>query len=551
MIRCNRSMNNVFTVSVIGLLCLATAISAETADENLPHLRKQGSATQLIVDGKPFMMIAGELGNSSSDKAYMKRIWPRLREMNLNTVLAPVYWDVIEPNEGEFDFTMMDDLIKGARKHDMRLVLLWFGSWKNSMSCYVPAWIKTDDRRFPRARLKSGQAMEIISPFSSNNLNADINAFTALMKHIRKMDEKKHTVIMIQVENEVGMLTDARDYSEAANTAFDQNIPAELAEYLRHNKDTLIPELQEVWLSAGNKTSGCWQEVFGKSLEADEIFMAWHFAAYINQIARAGKEIYPLPMYVNAALPRPQARPGEYPSAGPLPHLLDIWRAGGPSLDFISPDIYAPEFIAWCQKYHQSGNPLFIPEARLNASCSAKALYSVAEHNAMGFSPFSIESAEGDALAIISQSYDLLRQMSGVILKHQGRETMAGVLLDKENQVREIELGNYLLKVSHDFTWSWSSGSADDPTWPQAGGIIISVGPDEYIIAGSGIIVTFKPSTTNKGHAGIVSIQEGKYIKGKWVPGRWLNGDQSHQGRHLRLTPGSFGIQHIKLYTYN
>lgn len=517
--------------------------------DEIPCLRSQGTATQLIVDGKPFLVLAGELHNSSTSNIdYLKPIWPELVKMNLNTVLAPVYWELIEPEEGRFDFTLVDGLIKDARRYNLRLILLWFASWKNSMSCYAPGWVKTNLQRFPRANDKQGRGMEILTPLSIANCDADARAFAALMRHIRKVDGQAHTVIMVQVENEVGMIPEARDYSAAANDLFNKPVPKELMDYLQKHKDTLIPEFRQVWEAAGFKTSGTWEEVFGRGLGTDEIFMAWHYARYINSVIEAGKAEYVLPMFVNAALIRPNYTPGQYPSAGPLPHLLDVWRAGGPQIDFLSPDIYFSNFAEWCQKYHRSGNPLFIPEAKKDTQSAANAFYAIGQHDAIGFSPFGIDDTGDEQLA---RSYEVLSQLAPLILEKQGKAMTAGVLLDEDNQKQDVNLGNYTLNVSHDYTWKWASKPSTPEPWPSVGGIIISVGPDEYIIAGSGIIVTFTSNSPAEPIVGIASIDEGKYVNGRWVASRRLNGDESHQGRHLRLPNGHFGIQRVKLYRYH
>jgi beta-galactosidase GanA len=534
---------------IVWILTTLYAIPSEGSE--IPQLRKQGDATQLIVDDRPFLILGGELGNSSASSLdYMKPFWSKLVKLNLNTVLAPVYWDLIEPEEGKFDFTLVDGLIQDARGYNLRLVLLWFASWKNSMLCYAPIWVKTNQQRFPRAQDKDGKGMEILSVFSSENRDADACAFAALMHHIREVDKKRHTVIMVQVENEVGMIPDARDRSTIANELFNKPVPKELMDYLLKHKDTLIPEFRVVWEAAGFKTSGTWEEVFGKGLGTDEIFMAWYYARYINHVVEAGKAEYSLPMFVNAALIRPNYKPGQYPSGGPLPHLMDIWRAGGPLIDFISPDIYFPNFAEWCQKYHRCGNPLFIPEAIRSSESAANVFYAVGQHDAIGFCPFSIESIENGENSPLAKSYDVLSQLAPLILENQGKGTIAGVLLDKDNQTQQIQLGNYTLEVCHDYTWAWSSGAKESKQWPRVGGLIISMGPDEYVIAGTGIIVTFAPNSPGDLIAGIASIQEGKYENGRWVGGRWMNGDQSHQGRHLRLPPDSFGIQRVKLYRY-
>lgn len=533
------------------LFSLAAMVPADELS-SIPHLEKQGAATQLVVDGRPLLMLGGELHNSSSSsRDYMKPIWPELAGMHLNTVLTPVSWELIEPQEGRFDFTLVDGLIHDARQSHLHLVILWFGSWKNSMSCYAPAWVKTNLERFPRAADKDGKGLEILSPFSAANLAADERAFAALMRHIRKMDGDKHTVIMVQVENEIGMIPDARDHSAVANEIFAKPVPKELMDYLEQHKDGLSPELRQAWESAGFKTSGAWEEVFGPGTGTEEIFMAWYFARYTSQVAAAGKAEHPLPMYVNAALMRPSYKPGQYPSAGPLPHLMDVWRAGAPEIDFLSPDIYFPNFVEWCNKYYQPGNPLFIPESRPEPG---NLFYAIGQCSAMGVSPFGIEdefSKSCTSNLSVANAYEVLSQLAPLVLEHQGGETMAGVVLDETNRTQKIQLGNFTLNVAHDYTWQYSSGFHQTNAWPHFGGVIISTAPDQYVIAGSGLIVTFATNSPGDPLVGISSIDEGAYINGQWVAGRRLNGDEDHQGRHLRLPSDQFGIQRVKLYRYH
>jgi beta-galactosidase GanA len=410
-----------------------------------------GTATQLIVHNKPFLMLGGELGNSSaSDMKYMAPVWPKLKAMGLNTILIPVYWELIEQQEGNFDFTLVDSLISSARENDLKIVILWFGSWKNSMSCYAPYWVKTNQKRFPRSRTKDGRAIEILTPFSDENRNADAKAFAGFMKHLRAIDGKQNTVVMIQVENEIGMIPQARDYCAEAEESFAQQVPAELLAYLQKNKDSLTEELNQAWSGTGMKASGTWEEVFGKGLPTDEIFMAWHFAKYANYVAQAGKKEYPLPMYVNAALIRPNYKPGQYPSAGPLPHVMDVWRAAAPQIDFLAPDIYFKNFAEWLAKYDRSGNAIFVPEVDRRQSV-ANAFYAFARHNATGYCPFSIESADDPANNQFNKGYGVLHQLAPLILEHQGTGTMAGFLLDSVGQTAEIKLGSYSFNVKHEY----------------------------------------------------------------------------------------------------
>ncbi|MFD2934071.1 GH35 family beta-galactosidase [Spirosoma flavum] len=535
----------------IALLLVYTATAqSPTSLTSLPHLQKQGTASQLVVAGKPFLMLGGELGNSSaSDMNYMKPMWPKLQQMHLNTVLAPIYWELLEPQEGKFDFTLVDELIKDARQHQIKLVLLWFGSWKNSMSCYVPGWVKTDTKRFPRIQDKKWKAHEILTPFSKNNLNADLNAFSALMRHVRDVDGRQQTIIMIQVENEIGMLPDARDHSALANAAFEQPVPQPLIQYLQTNKASLAPAVRTAWQANGAKSSGNWETLFGKSLATDEVFIAWHLAQYTNQITEAGKAIYPLPMFVNAALNRPNVKPGDYPSGGPLPHIIDIWKAGAPALDFFSPDFYNPDFKYWNDLYTRPDNPFFIPEIRFEPSNAAQVFYAIGHYNAMGFSPFSIESTVKPAEEPLARSYVILSSLSPLILANQGKGGMNGMLFDKKMATDTIHLGDYTFTCKHDYTLGWSA-KAREEEWPMTGGMIIQTGPDEFTVAGTGIVITCSSDKADRPNAGILQLDDGAYVDGKWEPARRMNGDQDHQGRHIRIPVGEFGIQKLTLYRY-
>jgi Domain of unknown function (DUF5597)/Beta-galactosidase len=546
----NFVLRKIFLFKVLCILILFgfyTYAQSDISMNDIPHLKKQGNATQLIVHGKPFLLLAGETGNSSASSVkYMDWIWPKVVKMHLNALVVPVYWELIEPQEGKFDFTLVDSIIYSARRYNMKLVFLWFGTWKNSMSCYVPMWVKTDEQRFPRAREKDGRAEEILTAFNETNRNTDANAFAELMKHIRLIDQKEQTVVMVQVENEIGMIPDARDYCGAANKSFDSPVPEEFINYLKKNKNNLTPKLYELWGKNGFKTSGSWETIFGKSLQTDEIFMAWNFAKYTNYVAAAGKKEYPLPMYVNAALIRPGYKPGQYPSGGPLPHLMNIWKEAAPDIDFLAPDIYFLNFDEWLGKFDNYGNPIFIPEAQ-NSQSIVNAFFAIAQHNVMGYSPFSIESLEDPSGNQVSNGYEVLKELTPLILDNQGKGTMAGVSLDSASQTTQIKLGDYIFYIHHLYSWKYAAHTEGEH--PRFGGMIIMVSPNEFYVAGKGLIVFFGTGEKNT-IAGIGSIEEGNFDNGKWVPGRILNGDQSNQGRQVILPGDIFSIQKVKLYKY-
>ncbi len=537
-------------IGYITTLIFTLPVYGEKIDK-IPHLHRQGNAAQLIVDGKPFIIRGGELGNSTfTSMESMDQVWGKLQVLNLNTVLAPVYWELIEPALGAFDFKLYDQLIEEAGKHDLKIILLWFASWKNSMSSHAPSWIKLNQKKYPRVKDNNGISQEILTPFSENNLNADIKAFKALMQHIREIDSDKHTVIMIQPENEIGMLPSARDYSSPANNKFNSPVPDELIKYLQKHKDSLVPEFKSVWKKNGFKTKGNWADIFGKGTHTDEIFMAWYFSKYTNAVIEAGKKIYPLPMYVNAALNRPDSEPGKgYPSAGPLPHIMDIWTAGGPSIDFLAPDIYFPNIKHWCDLYARQGNLLFIPEAVRDPSAGAKALFSIGHYESLGYSPFSIESVENPEDSDIGKAYDLITQITPLITKHNGKGRIEGVLVDKENPETKILLGKYEFTVKHSHTLGWEQESGDK-NWIPGGAIIIRTGDNEFYVAGSGIAITFNKTDDPEMRIGILKTDEGKFVNSKWKVIRHLNGDQTHQGRHIRIFRKHFSIQRFELYEY-
>ena len=537
------------SAAVLCFALISNISMAQTDADGIPHLVKHGDATQLVVNGKPMLILAGETGNSSASvPSYLDPYWKNFDEMHMNAIVVPAYWELIEPEEGHFNFSTIDSVIYAARAHHLKIVFLWFGTWKNSMSCYVPLWVKTDEKRFPRARTSNGEAEDILTAFSKNSRDADAQAFAALMKHIKEIDGKEHTVILVQVENEMGMIPQARDYSPEAEKAFNANVPSALMDYLEKHKDSLTPTLKEHWASSGYNASGTWTQVFGEGSATDEFFTAWYYARYANYVTEAGKREYPLPMYVNCALIRPGWKPGMYPSGGPLPHLMNIWKAAAPDINFLAPDIYFPTFKEWVDKYYTPDNHFFIPEIQ-NTQGIANAYYAIAEDNVMGFSPFSIESVPDPAHNQISQGYKVLQDLTPLILKNQGMGTMRGVLFDSADQETNITLGNYVFRFQHEYAWRYWQHEPGPA--PRVGGLIIELSPDEFIIAGTGMLVTFRPKYGVNARAGIGYDYLGKFVNGKWVTDLVLNGDQTNQGRQFFLPGNEFTIQKVRLYTYH
>jgi beta-galactosidase GanA len=464
--------------------------------------------------------------------------------MGLNTVLVPVCWELIEPEEGRFDFELLRGTLREARRHHLRLVLLWFGSWKNSMSSYVPGWVKRDSQRFPRAELRDGKATESLSAFAPANLDADRRAFAALMRELRKFDAREHTVLMVQVENEIGMVPEGVDSSALAKHASKDNVPADLVALLRARPDAVPSDVAAVWRKAGSPTTGTWRELFGNSASAEELFMAWHYARYVDEVAKAGKAEYPLPLYVNAALNRKAQLPGQYPSGGPVPHLIDVWKAGAPNIDIVTPDVYFGRLDEWSAIYKRRDNPLFVPEIKNDEAVAMHALFAFGQ-GALGFSPFDIEHTSDPQAKELSRAYSFIAGLGAL-----ANNPTVGVLVDGERPTQKFALGGYPLEVNHDYTFSWAilAGGKVVP-WPKAGGMIISLGADEFLVMGNGFIVTFAPED-GKGQLGLERVDVGEVEKGRFRVLRRLNGDETHQGRQVRLPLGSFAAQRVKVYRY-
>ena len=575
-IKARHSVRKMMILIVASIFCLHAAAQ--------PRLENRSKSTaRIIADNKPMLMIGGELGNSSaSTPDDVKRTFAHLHNMGLNTVLAPVSWELIEPEEGAFDMSSLDVILSEARRNDLKVVLLWFGAWKNSMSCYAPEWFKRDTKRFPRAHALEGRPVEEASSLSKNVLDADKRAFCHIMEHLRDHDASEQTVIMVQVENEIGMIDVPRDYSADATKLYQSAVPQQLTDYLKKNQKSLHPYLKEKLLPQA-KANASWAQLFGEDIYTEEIFQTWTYATYVEQIAKAGRAIYNLPMYVNVALNSRDRKPGQYPSGGPLAHLIDLWHCGAPSIDVLGVDIYDTGIKSWLDKYHLPNNPLFVPEIRLEDKDAMYALYAFGHHGAMGFCPFSIEdyplyadskgndmsgmdlsqddqlnafSAGGSALSPLVASYQLLRQAEPLILERQGTNDMDAVLLDNNQREAEIITPDGIrLTIKHSYSLGWEPG-AKDAEWPEAACIILRLGKEDYLAIGSGVVITYTDAkagiTWKQGDTriGLAKCESVNIKDGKMQIKRHLNGDQTHQGRHVRIPVGEFDIQHFRLYRY-
>lgn len=547
-----------------GAILLATTMQASARGTNtpLPRLETRGQAIQLLVDGKPWIALGGEVHNSSaSNTRYMASMFDKLARQHVNTVVTPVYWELTEPEEGRFDFALLDSQVRQARQHGMRLVLLWFGTMKNAKSTYAPEWVRADLKRFPRAvtrpsSLPFAQGDAPISLFGGAIASADARAFARLTAHLAATDPQ-HTVIAIQVENETGLLGDSRDRSPAAEAAWNAPVPAALLDYLERNEGKLAPALDALWRSHGSKRAGTWSEVFGTDWQADEVFMAWAVSRFVDDVAIAGKAKLALPMYTNAWLgpQKPGDSAGVYPSGGPVPRVFDVWRAGAPHLDWLSPDVYVDDFRSWTTAYRQPHNPLFIPEARFVVGNLFEALGS---HQAIGYSPFGIEDGLPDNQ--IGEAYALLAPILPQLAHAQAQGSVIGWAL-APGERRSADLGGYTVtvrgqrEVLHKMLLDMGiPAPAEAPERkPQNGGwgvpeltdtrpcgLFLQLGPDEFLVVGKDLDIVF---TAKDQPVELARVEEGHYVDGRWVAGRILNGDE-----RLSILPADrLGMVRIKL----
>lgn len=568
---CMKQLSSLYFSILLGLLPLFSSAQ-------LPRLDKTRTAPTMLVNGKPFLMLGGELHNSTgSDKVALRAALKEIKSYHLNTVLAYAYWEMIEPVEGQFNFELVDDLLKSAREENLKVVLVWFGSWKSTASSYVPEWVKTNPKRFPRYTLADGKTLEMLSAFSEENRNADAKAYTALMQHLKETDTQ-HTVIMTQVENEPGCFDNYRDLSPAAQKVWQSAMPADMVNYLKANKGKLFPALEKAWADNGYKTKGTWEEVLGKSIEqgeykfyTEELFMAYHYSKYLNYIAAEGRKKLDLPTFCNGWL---YNKRGFYPHGTINPHVLDAYRAGGTALDFYSPNVYTTDYDELFTNYTLGGNTLFIPESML---VPAGALYSIGAFNALGFAPFGIDGERTKSkentvhLDILTATNKTLANMTELITSNYNSPKMRGVYINATKKEHKVELGDYQLTASSsverggfslDFGKSLEkvgkpqvpSTNEASPAAPAPFGsvpkgigaaIVIQNGADEFYIVGYGVKLNFALKEGIKfEHLGFVSIEEGAFENEKFIPHKRWNGDE----QKASLPESKLTVLKIKLY---
>lgn len=500
-------MKNTLLKNIFTFLFVCAPILSLLAND--PTIQKENGITRLMVDGKPFIMLSGELHNStSSTLEYLEPMMMKMKAMNLNSVIASISWEQFEPKEGTYDYTLIDGIINQAEKYNLKVCVIWFATWKNGQSTYAPEWVEKDTQRFFRIKEKNGSNTNIISPFCERAMFADAKAFAALMKRIKEVDKNKMVIVM-QPENEVGCFQDI-DHGKEAQDQYKKAVPAAFLSYVKKNESTLMKELKNRWVENGKKTKGSWIEVFGDNPDSKEFFMAWQYATYIQEVVRQGKQEYTIPMYVNAWLVQFEGQlPGDYPCGGPVSKVMDVYKAAAPSIDWCSPDIYLATYKEVCAMYLRNDNPLFIPETIRDAG---RVFYAFAELNAMCVAPFGIEDGASD-MQLIS-GYKVLNELLPVIIQYQGTGKMRGYLKQKGEKGTSFTMGNYIVNINYQ--------GNEDPSY----GLVIQTGPDEFILSGMRSSVWFS-ATDPQQKTGIAYTWEGGYTNGTWKTLRWLNGDEA------------------------
>ena len=533
-----------------------------------PHIRRSadGNCHELIVHGEPFLVLGGEVQNSSMSSAeHMKSIWPELRADSVNTVLGAVTWEQVEPVEGHFDFTQLDEILKDARSNDLHLILLWFGAFKNGLSTYAPKWVKKDQTRFPRAQLRKAggrtATADVLSLFDpkQETKHADKRAFETLMHHVKELDEEYSTVIMVQIENEVGILGDSRDGSLEATRRFLEPVPSDLVDKLTTEWDSLHDTLKSSIsnFKRSSNEDASWAETFGDTPRTDELFMAYHYAQYLEYLAAAAKQTYPIPSFTNvwqntsgsagSVLGKDQSndksqtvaitaaggqQPGDYPSGGGVVNVLDIWQLFAPSLDFIAPDIYLSDYVATVVNYRHRNQPLFVPEQRRDGQ-GARSMWCAIASWAIGVAPFGIDTVKVEhGHNPYKKHYELLSSVSKIVLAARARPIgVFGIFFENDSNSLfiDLELGEWSLRIEKAHVFGES----------QPGyGLIIppkDVTGSRFLLIGRGFQVSFTSRRPRARFTGILSFEEKEVVNpktGELRTRRLLNGDETRGGKH-------------------
>jgi beta-galactosidase GanA len=522
------------TFIIAAILATSSAgflLQAQDSEQPVPRLVQMDGRYALLVDGAPFLMLGAQANNSSDWPAILPKVWPAIEYLHANTLEIPIYWEQFEPQQGQFDYTAMDTILSQAREHHVHLVLLWFGTWKNGSQHYMPEWMKLQPQRYFHVVNKSGDPVDSPSPFATASLDADIQAFTAFMHHLKAADPDR-TVLMVQVENETGTWGTLRDYSPAAEKLFEAPVPADV-------------------LKAVNKVPGTpsanWQDVFGP--EAEVCFHAWAVAKYVGKVAAAGKAVYPLPLYANAALrdPLKPGAPGSYESGGPTDNVIPIWKVEAPALDILAPDIYMSDsarYLKVLDLYHRPDNALFVPET-IGSAGVARFFFSALGLQAIGFSPFGLDytrahpaqtgepGTQASFLEPTAQNYRLIGPMMRDIARLNFQGKLQAVAEEKGKITQTLHFGAWDAIVSYGAVRNEPAKGNPEPIGRALVGLLKD---NQFLVTGLFCRVDFHPTDAHKRRQ-FLRVEEGTYEDGVFKFIRILNGDQTDWGLNFSSEP--------------
>ena len=505
------------------------AVWAQVSERPIPQLVKKDGRYALMVDGAPYLILGAQVHNSSAWPGMLPKVWPAMEFLNVNTVEIPVYWEQFEPRQGQYDYTLVDLLLAEARQHHVRLVLLWFGTWKNGSQHYMPEWMKLAPDRYSHVIDKNGHPTDSPSPYATASLELDKLAFAVFMRHLKAADPQR-TVIMVQVENEAGSWGSLRDYSPAALKLFEAPVPADV-----------LKAMQVKPVAAGAN----WQAAFGS--EAEVAFHAWSVANYVGEVAAAGKAVYPLPLYTNAALrdPLKPGAPGTYESGGPTDNVIPIWKVAAPALDLVAPDIYQDDPAAYLkvlELYHRDDNALFVPET--GGAQNARFFFSALGLQAIGFAPFGLDYTGGRGetgdtkereafLNPWAMNYRLIGPMQREVARLNFEGKLQAVAEEKGKLTQTLSFGVWNAVVSYG---ARRNNEAVGNAQPVGRVLVAQLKDNQFLVTGYFCRVDFRPAAADQ-HRQFLKVEEGTYENGAFKFLRIWNGDETDWGLNFGAEP--------------
>ena len=512
--------------------------------------------------GEPLLLLGTQTHNSSvGDPEMMARELAAVKAYGGNLLEAPIYWYKLEREPGQYDFSDVDDLLSLCRENDLYLILLWFGTSKNGHPNYVPEWVKLHPETYRLAQGPDGGHVASLSPLCPATLEADSRAFAALMAHLKEADGQQRTVLAVQVENEMGLANTDMDYSPEAREIYEKGVPQCLYGV----------ELEDMGVEPSGSS---WRGRFGR--HAHEAFMAWAHAEFMNQVAKAGKKQYGLPIYTNVMLGENGfEEPGAcYNSGAAVGRVLDIYKKVATSIDLLCPDMYVEErekYRRVLARYARPDNPLMIPETCTGGEATAmNMMEAFADFGCIGFACFGGSSAldeEGrlmPAAREVALSMKAVRGVAPLLIRYRGTGRVHALVQQEfmAKQYLKLERWHIEARFISANPVGYRLGSRINTRNPENADVMTTRGralliqteENEFYLSGCGVMVDFRyrPDPTEEnpypllqsrqsGTLNFLSVEEGHFEGERWVCDRYRNGDESnfelfvHRGQTVRI----------------